>query len=146
MRHVLLPMVFVAMSTNALAHPEPASKPIDRGINGEEMKLSSKAEIEDMIDRLPDFNAVIDDVIKLTENDRLQKRIERSGEAFADKLEDSGALEPDENGIPDIKLMLKVVVTAMSDEEVTGGLLETLSELQSVMEKHIPEEENLEVE
>lgn len=134
MRHVLLSLAVVAMSSSAFAHPEP--EPLTKS---QDFNLPSQTEIEEMIDRLPDFNAIIGDVIELTENDRLQKRMERSGEAFSDKLEESGALEPDENGIPDIKLALKVMMSVMSDEEVTGGMIETLSELQSIMEKHVPE-------
>lgn len=152
MRYVLLPLVLTFASASAFAHPEPTQNSVpasavtpvqdsETGTRSQDFNLPSQSEIEEMIDSLPDFNAIIGDVIKLTENDRLQKRMERSGEAFSEKLEKSGALEPDENGIPDIKLALKVIASAVSDEDVTGGMLDTISELQTLMEKHVPEDE-----
>lgn len=105
-----------------------------------QFNFPTPAEIEAIIDELPDFNAILSDVRHLVEDDKLQRRMERSGEAFADKLEQSGALEPDENGLPDIKLTLQVMMLALGEEEVSGGLIETLTELQAVMDKHLPED------
>lgn len=104
-------------------------------------EMPSTSELEAAIDELPDLNAMLGDLMHLVKDEKLQKRMERSGEAFSERLEKSGALEPDENGIPDIKLALKALVGVMGDEDITGGLLDTVSELQDIMEKHIPEED-----
>ena len=137
---ILSTSALVLLSGSALAHPETADKPAPKPVPETAFEMPSTAELEAAIDELPDLNAMLGDFMNLVKDEKLQKRMERSGEAFAEKMEKSGALEPDENGIPDIKLALKALVGVIGDEDVTGGLLDTVSELQEIMEKHIPDE------
>ena len=131
----------VFLSGSAFAHPEMAEKKAPKGVPEATFELPSTAEMEAAIDKMPDLNAIMGDLMNLVKDERLQERMESSGDAFAKKLDKSGAMRLDENGMPDIKLALKALVGALGDEEVTGGLLDTVTELQQVMEKHIPEED-----
>lgn len=100
----------------------------------------TKAEMHAAIDSLPDINALLKDLIKLTKETDLPKRMEKTTDKLAADLEKSGALEPDRNGLPDIKLTLKIFANALADEEVSEGLKDTLDDLEVILEKHMPEE------
>ena len=138
---ILSASALVLLSGSALAHPEKSETPQPKTVPNATFEMPSTSELEAAIDELPDLNAMLGDLMHLVKDDKLQKRMERAGEAFSEKMEKSGALEPDENGIPDIKLALKALVGVMSDEEVTGSLLDTVTDLQEVMEKYIPEDD-----
>lgn len=139
MRALILSAGAIALlSGSTAAFATSAQKPAP--VPAAEFEMPSKAEMEAAIDALPDLNALLGDMMTLVHDERLQERMEKSGEAFAKRLDKSGALEPDANGIPDIKLALKALMGAMTDEDVTGGLLDTITDMQQIMEKHIPEE------
>lgn len=110
-------------------------------IAGTQSKLPTKAEMHKAIDDMPDFNAILDDLIKLTEDSELAERMERSGEKLKTDLETSGALEPDRNGLPDIKMTLKIFASVLAEEDISEELHETLSDLEAIMEKHISEKD-----
>lgn len=101
----------------------------------------TKAEMHAAIDSLPDINALLDDLIKLTKETDLPERMEKTTDQLTTDLEKSGALEPDRNGLPDIKLTLKIFANALADEEVSEGLKDTLDDLEVILEKHMPEDE-----
>lgn len=125
-----------ALPISAVA--DPADTKTDNRID---LNLPTEAEIDEMLADMPDFNGLMRDMIKLATDEELQDRMERSGKALSDKIDQSGALETDENGMPDFNKLIRVMMYAMADEEVTGGLLETVDELQTVMEKHLPDED-----
>ena len=135
---VLSAAALTMLSAPAFAHPEhtEASKP------SAEIKLPSKAEIEKAIDEMPDLNAILGDLITLANKSDLPKRMERTGETLKKDLNVSGALGPDRNGLPDIKLTLKILANVLSDEDVTEGLSETMAGLQTIMEKHMKESQS----
>ncbi len=137
MRFVILLLASITLTAPlAAAHPEHPNPETGQATT----KFPSKAEIEAAIDDMPDFNAIFDDMIALTENNDLSERMERSADRVKTDLETSGALEPDRNGLPDIKLTLKVLMGALSEEEVSEGLLETLTDIQAIMEKHMDDD------
>lgn len=123
-----------AFSSPAMAHPEhsEAPKPVP------DAAFPSKADLEKAIDDMPDINAILGDLIVIVSQSDLPRQMERTGETLKKDLKDSGALEPDRNGLPDIKLTLKTVMNAFMDEGVSESLLETGKEMQAVIEKHAP--------
>ena len=138
---ILSASTLMLVSGSALADTEKTENTAPRALSEMTFEMPSTEEMEAAIDKMPDLNAILGDLMVLVKDERLQERMEKSGEAFAERLDKSGAMEPDENGIPNIKLALKALVGALGDEEVTGGLLDTVSDLQQVMEKHVPEED-----
>lgn len=128
-----LAAIFAASGT-AMAHPDHTEtpKPVP------EATFPSKAEIEKAIDDMPDFNAILGDLITVAAKSELPRQMERTGDKFRKDLKDSGALEPDRNGLPDIKLTLKTLMNAFMDEGLSESVLATGKDMQAVIEKHVP--------
>lgn len=101
--------------------------------------LPTEAEINEIIEDLPDFNAIMSDMLKIVQNPEIMNEMKKSGEAFAKKMENSGALELDENGMPDFNAAIGTMLGALSDEEVTGDMLDNLTGMAQAfqsLEKH----------
>lgn len=101
----------------------------------DELQLPSQEQMEAIVKKLPNINGMMDSLVALNEDGKLEKRMEKSGKAFTRRLEKSGALESRENGMPDFNKMMAVMLLSLSDEEVMGGLVETIDDLQAVMEE-----------
>ena len=119
-------------------HPEEA-KPATKQSQSD-LKLPSKAEMQEIVDAMPDFNAIMGDFVELAKDEELQDKMEKAGDSFKRRLDESGALELDENGIPNINKALEVMLFSFTEEEIGGELLDTAEELMKIMEKHIPED------
>ena len=130
---VITTSLFVAP---AFAQSNESSKTTDRPFD-----LPTEEQIDEMLQEMPDFNGIIRDMVKLAKDDELKARMERSGEALAKKLDESGAFEPDEDGMPDVNKAIRVLMYALADEDVTGGMLDTIEDLQSIMEKHVMDDQ-----
>ncbi len=132
-------------SGSALAHPEKQDEPAKPAVTMSDIELSdlplpTEEDIDAIMDQMPDLNALFGDFIELAEDERLQKRFEKAGDAFAEKLDDSGALELDDNDLPDFNALMRVMLSAMSDEDIMGEMLHTLDDVKDVMEKHVDED------
>lgn len=101
-----------------------------------DITFPTKAQIEAAIDEMPDLNAILGDLIILAGESELPQRMTETGETVKQRLEASGALEPDRSGLPDIKLTLKVLLGALAEENVSEELSETLSDIQIILKKH----------
>lgn len=129
-----------AFSGTAMAHPEHTEAP--KAVP--DATFPSKAEIEKAIDEMPDFNAILGDLMVIASKSDLPRQMERTADTFRQDLKDSGALKPDRNGLPDIKLTLKTLMNAFMEEGISESLLDTGKEMQAVIEKHVPAEQETE--
>ncbi len=132
-------------ASTATAHPDGKptklytkkadTKKADRpALEIEDIKLPSETQINDMIAQMPDMNALMGDMMTLMQDPKLREGMERSGKAFAQSLEQSGALETNANGMPDFNKAFAAMLTMVGDEKAMGGMLETLGTMAKSME------------
>jgi hypothetical protein len=136
------------------AHPEPkpavkaqAAKPDARSTKAptklEDIKLPTQAEINDMVNSLPDMNAVMGQMMTVMKDPDIRANMEKSGKAFAKRMESSGALKtsgPDD--LPDFNKAFEAMLGMMGDQEAMGGLLSSMGAMAEGLEgieKHLPE-------
>ncbi len=84
-----------------------------------------------MIAQMPDMNALMGDMMALMQDPKLREGMERSGKAFAQSLEQSGALETKGDGMPDFNKAFAAMLTMVGDE---NGMLDTLGTMAKSME------------
>jgi len=82
------------------------------------------------------------DMMKMMSNPKFQNNMKRTGEKLAYSMENSGAMEPQENGLPDFNAAMSAMLSMMTDKETMGGMMEMMGEMAVSMEKHIPETKN----
>jgi len=132
----------------AAAHPEPANKAVTqtakKPVKIDDIKLPSQSDIDTMVKNMPDMNAIMGQMMTVMKDPELRKNMERSGKAFADKLDSSGAMAPTgKDGMPDFNKAFGAMLSLMSDENAMGGMLETLGTMAEGMEgieQHISEQ------
>ena len=135
-----------ATAPMASAHPdEPASQKtaVKKVTKIEDIKLPTQGEIDTMVKNMPDMNAIMGQMMTVMKDPELRKSMEKSGKAFAENLESSGALEPvGPDGMPDFNKAFGAMISMMGDEDAMGGMLETLGTMAEGLEgieQHIPE-------
>lgn len=139
MRHILMTAAALTLlSATAFAHPEHSES--DKDTPETEFTLPSKAEMQDILDQMPDFNGILGDFKDMAEDEDIQNRLENIGESFVQKLDESGALETQKNGLPDINKAIEVMMFAFTDDDIAGELVDTMTEVQDIVEKHMPED------
>jgi hypothetical protein len=152
MRYIalLLPLALFAAPISAQAGPQDkAAKTLEQvlsktsGSDGLNLKdsLPSAKDIDAIIDELPDFNHLMDGLIEIAKDEKIRSQIADSAAHMKEKFEQSGALEPRENGLPDINAGLAIMLRSLSDEDGLGGILDALEsvngELETVMEESL---------
>lgn len=126
-----------ALSAPAVAAPkaEPAKSTALK-----DFKLPSQAEIDDMLENMPDFNGIMGDMLDMAKDETMQKRFESTAESFKELLDDDALSKRDKNGLPDINALLATMLGAMSEDGPAGELLEGVAEIagemETIMEKH----------
>lgn len=136
----------------AFAHPdEPTTKTAVKKTAKtvtkiEDIKLPTQTEIDTMVKNMPDMNAIMGQMMTVMKDPVLKDSMQRSGKAFAKKMENSGALETtDKDGMPDFNKAFGAMLSMMGDEEAMGGMLSTLGAMAEGLEgieQHIPEAAN----
>lgn len=103
--------------------------------------LPSSEQIEAMIDDLPDFNHLMDGLLRIAQDEKVRDRLAESADHMKSELEKSGALEPRSNGLPDFNAGLELMLRSLSDEKGLGGILEAVElaghDLKTVMEESL---------
>jgi len=139
------------LSTPALAHPpnsDDTPKTLEQALkakpdDGASLKdaLPSEAAIEEMIEELPDFNHLMDGLLKIAQNEEVREQFTDSALHMKEQFEKSGAMEPRDNGLPDINAGLAVLLRSLSDEDGIGGMLDALEgvgdELETVIQESV---------
>ena len=130
-----------AIGLSAPAFAAQANDPAPKA--SKEFKLPSQGEIDEMIENMPDFNGIMDDMIDVMTDEKMQDRLESTAEKFKDLVDEDLLKERRENGLPDINNIMAVMLGAMSEDGAAGELLEGMSEvateLETIVEKHVPE-------
>lgn len=139
-----------ALPAYGAAHPDPApaknakksaAQSAPQAIK--DIKLPSQSEIDALVKNMPDMNAVMGQMMKVMHDPALKDSLQRSGKAFAKKIENSGALEPaGPDGMPDFNKAFGAMLSMMSDEEAMGGMLGalgTMAEGLEGVEQHLGE-------
>ena len=135
----------LAISSIAVAHPEPANtpEPLSAPSKTTAPQLPTEAEIADILETMPDFNALMGDMLGVVQDEKLQSKMKSTAKNFGEKIEKSGALDKrDANGLPDFNALFAVMLPMIADEDGLGGLIEPMSEIAEKMEgsmqKHAP--------
>jgi len=141
MRIILLSLGVSLLSvTSAIAHPISDAKPQAEAKT--EFKLPSEADIEKMIDNMPDFNGIMTDMSKIMKDDKLRSQMETTAKSVSKSLKNSGALKTD-GEMPDINLALETLLRSFADKDGLGGMLGSMTDMAETMsdsfEKHMPE-------
>ncbi|MEP1231615.1 MAG: hypothetical protein ABJG88_13155 [Litorimonas sp.] len=107
------------------------------------IELPSQAELDEMLEKLPDFNILIDDVMVIMKDEKLRTNLKSSAQTLKNKIEDSDVLsQRDANGLPDLNELMSVMLSTITEDGMTGELLGDLTELAGEMEdlaeKHLP--------
>ncbi len=89
-------------------------------------KLPSAAQMDAIIEQLPDFNHMLDGFMEIAQDEKIRDQIIESADHMKSELETSGALELRENGLPDFNAGIEVMLRSMSDEKGLGGLLDAM--------------------
>jgi len=138
MRFLSLLLPFTLLASPAMAQSS------SNGIQSLKDALPSEAEIEEIISELPDFNHMMDGLMEIAQDEKLRNQLTNSAETMKEKLEESGALELRDNGLPDMNAALAVMLRTFSDKEALGGMIDTLEEvgkeLETVMEESFDKE------
>lgn len=106
-----------------------------------DFKLPSDADINQMLENMPDFNGIMADVMDVMKDENLQSRMKASAEGFKDIIEKSDVFENrSANGMPDINALMATMLGAMSQDGPAGdlllGLTEMATEFDAIAEKH----------
>ena len=101
--------------------------------------LPSEAEVEQIIAELPDFNHMMDGLMDIAQDEKLQKQFKDSAEHMKEQLEESGALEPRDNGLPDFNAAMAVMLRTFTDKDGVGGMIEALEDVSKDFESIIEE-------
>lgn len=134
------------LSSPAMAHPEPEPAPIKKieKIDIKDLKLPTEAEIEDMIDQMPDFNAIMGGLMKVMQDEDIRDSMKDAGKSFAQSVEKSGikdmTADLDKGEMPDFNTLLATMMRMASDESVMGNMLDVVEELQESVEVNLDEE------
>ncbi len=142
-RTLVLSIAMVALSSTAFAHPEPeaqsseAQSPKTQHIT--KPALPSQAEINAALEKMPDMNAIMGDMMSLVKDESFREKMETSAKGFTDKI-DTDAFKKGPDGMPDFNKAFASMLGSFSDEEAMGGMLDTMMDLAQTMEKHIPED------
>ncbi len=146
MRALILSLATLSLlSAPAFAHPEPepAPKTIDK-VNVKDIKLPTEAEIEDIIDQMPDLNAIMGGMMKVMQDEDIRDSLKDAGKSFAKSVEKSGisdmTADLDKGEMPDFNLLLATMLRMASDENVMGDMLDVVEELQESVEENLDED------
>ena len=129
-------------SAPALAHPEKTDpKPVQKV---SEIKLPTEAEIEQIIDDMPDFNKIMGAMMAVMQDEDIRDSLKEAGESFAESVEKSGIKDMtsdlDEGEMPDFNALFATMMRMTADDNVMGNMLDVMSELQDSIEDNIDED------
>ena len=101
--------------------------------------LPSDADIDKIMEEMPDFNRLMDGMIDIAENEELRDRLKSSADRMKNRIEESGALKMRENGRPDLNAGIETLLRTLSDEEGIGEIVETLEDVAAEMSAVVEE-------
>ncbi len=143
MRHLIFTLSAALMiSSPALAHPEKADPKPATDIS--DIQLPSKAEVEDMIDEMPDFNALMGAMMTIMKDEDLRDSLKDAGKSLSESVEKSGLTDMtadlDKGELPDINKLMATMLRLTADDNVMGKMLDVAKELEATVEENIDED------
>jgi len=122
----------------AFAHDVKKKTPKDLS----ELKLPTDAEIEQIIDEMPDLDVLMGAMMNIVQDEDLHETMKSAGENFADHMKDSGLtdMELEDGELPDFNKLMSTMLRTFSNEDVMGGMLDVVEELQEAVEDNIDED------
>jgi len=131
----LIALSFLAAPAFASAHEVKSKPDIDLSIS--DLKLPSEAEIDKIMDQMPDLNALMDGFLAIAQDEDLHKSLEDAGDKLSTKMEKLSDIETRDNGMPDLNLLMETMLKTFSDDDVMGEMLGVVGELQKSVEENI---------
>lgn len=125
---------FLAVPLAANAHDLTKKKDLS------DFKLPTEAEIENIIDDLPDFNGLMNGLMRIAQDEDIRSSLERAGESLTEKLETFEELPTQENGMPDLNGLMATMLRTFSDEDFMGDMMDVANQLQKAVEENIDED------
>ena len=138
-RTFFLTMATISLSSTAFAHPDPSDAPKPT-TTITKPQLPSADEISQIIEQMPDMNALMGGMMGIIKDEKFKDQMESSAKAFKKRMDTEGVFEKGADGMPDFNKALEVMLGTFSDEEAMGGMLETITGLAEAMEEIIPED------
>ena len=93
-----------------------------------DIELPSEEQINNMIERLPDMNALMGDMINIAKNEAMQDSFKSSAQQLKDAIKASDIMDKrDANGLPDFNALLATMMQLSTDEAVMGELRDGLA-------------------
>lgn len=136
-------VLILSASQTVMAHPEFNSEAQAQSSDLSDFKMPSEADIEAIIDKMPDFNGIMNDLSKVMKDDRLRSQMETTAKSFSKSIEDSGAFNTNSGELPDFNLAIESLLRSFADKDGLGGMVNTITDMAETMgdslEKHIPE-------
>ncbi len=138
----MITLALLAMPAFASAH-EVKEKPKPE-ISISDLKLPTEAEIEDIIDQMPDLNALMGGMLNVVQDEDIQDSLKEAGKALSQSVEKSGIMDMDidiKNGeLPDLNNLMATILRMTGDEDVMGEMLGVVTELQKSVEENFDED------
>jgi len=131
----LIAISFLVAPVFASAHEVKSKPDIDLSIS--DLKLPSEAEIDKIMDQVPDLNALMDGFLAIAQDEDLHKSLEDAGDKLSTKMEKLSDIETRDNGMPDLNLLMETMLKTFSDDDVMGEMLGVVGELQKSVEENI---------
>jgi len=78
-------------------------------------------------------------MMEMMSDPKMQSTMKNVGKTLEQKMDSSGAMKTQANGLPDMNAAMGAMLSMMSDEEVMGGMMEMLGGMAEMMEEHVPE-------
>ena len=108
-----------------------------------DLKLPTEAEIEDIIDEMPDFNGLMNGLLKVVQDEDVMSSLERAGEKLSKKMETFEDIPEQENGLPDLNNLMATMLRTFSDEDFMGDMMDVVTTLQDSVEENLDVELDL---
>ncbi len=143
MRHLILALsAGLLFSAPALAHPEKTEPKPKTDIS--EIQLPIEADVEKMIDDMPDFNALMGAMMNIMQDEDIRDSLKDAGQSFAKSVEKSGisdmTADLDKGELPDINKLMATMLRLTADDNVMGKMLDVAKELEATVEENIDED------
>lgn len=137
-------VTFALLAAPAFANAHEIKAKPKSDISISDLKLPTEAEIEDIIDQLPDLNALMGGMLNVVQDEDIQDSLKEAGKSLAQSVEKSGITDMDfdldKGELPDLNKLMATVLRMAGDEDVMGEMLDVVTELQKSVDENFDEE------
>ena len=132
-------LALLAAPTFASAHDVKKKTPVT---DIADIKFPTEAEIEDIIDQMPDMNKLMGAMMEIAKDEDIHEALKMAGQNFGDKMEKSGLtdMELKDREMPDFNALLATMMRTFSDEDMMGDFVGIASKMQEAVEENIDED------